>query len=138
MPSTAESLIQQVTAWAQLRDDIRGLVLVGSRARGDAQADADIDLVVLCVEPQRYLEDTDWLSSFGTVENLSFEDWGNVRSIRVSYESGPEVEFGMTHLDWTTVPLDPGTGTVLRSGNSVLLDRDGQIAAAIRDAFDFG
>ena len=125
-------LIGNVRAWAELRADVRALVLVGSHARGAAQADSDIDLVVMCSDPSKYLGDTGWLSAFGEVLSTSFEDWGKVQSIRVFYRNGPEVEFGITGVDWVAVPVDVGTAAVLRNGNSVLLDRDGRVAAALR------
>ena len=54
---TAEALIAQVVAWAGRQSDIRAVALVGSYARGSAHADSDIDLVLLCVDPARYLKD---------------------------------------------------------------------------------
>jgi predicted nucleotidyltransferase len=131
-PAHAESLIEKVRRWADLRDDIRAVALVGSYARGDARADSDIDLVLMCSERSRYLSDTGWLSTFGEVATQSFEDWGMVQSIRVVYRNGPEVEFGVTGLDWAAFPVDEGTAAVLRHGCSVLLDRDGRVEAVLR------
>ena len=128
-----ESLIEKVRGWAELRADIRGLVLVGSHARGAARADSDIDLVLVCIDPLPYLKNSDWLSTFGEVVRFSLEDWGKVQSMRVFYRNGPEVEFGITSLDWIAVPIDDGTAGVLRSGHSVLLDRDGLVEAAVRN-----
>jgi hypothetical protein len=92
-----------------------------------------VDLVLVCAEPVRYLSNTEWLSSFGEVSEFSFEDWGQVQSVRVFYRSGPEVEFGITGAVWLAIPPDPGTAKVLRNGNSILLDRDGQLERVLRD-----
>ena len=128
----ADSLIGKVRSWAELRDDIRVLVLVGSHARGAARADSDIDFVLTCSNPLQYLNNASWLSMFGEIMSFSFEDWGKVQSVRVFYRNGPEVEFGITGVDWAAVPVDDGTASVLRTGSSVLFDRDGQIEAALR------
>ena len=127
------SLIEKLRCWAELRADIRGLVLVGSHARGTARADSDIDLVLVFSDPLPYTRDTDWLSTFGEVVRFSLEDWGKVQSIRVFYRNGSEVEFGITSLDWIAVPVDDGTAGVHRSGHSVLLDREGLVEAAVRN-----
>ena len=123
----ARSMIESVRRWAELRDDILGLALVGSHARGEARPDSDIDFLVLCADPARYLAHPEWVSAFGEVASLAFEDWGKVQSIRVHYQDGPEVEFGIAGTDWIAVPPDEGTAEVLRAGCIVLFDRDGLI-----------
>jgi predicted nucleotidyltransferase len=129
---SAESFIEHVRRWAEVRDDIRALALVGSHARGDARSDSDVDLVVVCTDSARYLADTDWLSTFDEVTRFSFEDWGQVQSVRVFYRNGPEVEFGITGTAWMAIPPDRGTAEVLKNGSSILLDRDGQLDRLLR------
>jgi predicted nucleotidyltransferase len=122
------SLIDDVRRWAELREDVRALAVVGSHARGEARADSDVDLVVVCSDPERYLRDTTWVATFGEVTECSIEDWGQVQSLRVFYRNGPEVELGITGPAWTAIPPDDGTAAVVRNGCSILLDRDGQLA----------
>jgi predicted nucleotidyltransferase len=55
--SEAEELIRRAAAWARERPDVRGLALVGSRARGTGGAESDIDLVLLTRDARSYLED---------------------------------------------------------------------------------
>lgn len=124
---SAESFIDSVRRWAEVRNDILALAVVGSHARGDARADSDIDLVLICSDPTRYLADPSWASAFGTVTDLVTEDWGLVQSVRVFYQDGPEVEFGIAGTAWTEIPPDPGTAAVVRDGCSNLLDRDGRL-----------
>jgi uncharacterized protein len=123
----AQTLVEQVRSWAEGRDDIRALALVGSHARGAARPDSDIDFTLVCDERARYLQDIGWLSTFGEVARYSFEDWGQVQSVRVFYRDGLEVEFGITGAPWLALPPDSGTAQVLRAGCSILLDRDGQL-----------
>ena len=81
---------------------------------------------MLCVEPTHYIGDLSWLSKFGEVQRTEVEDWGKVQSIRVFYTEGPEVEFGVTSVDWVTFPLDAGTSAVLANGRQFfLIERTG-------------
>lgn len=125
-------MIEAVRRWAEGRADIRALALVGSHARGDARPDSDIDLVLLCTDPERYVRATDWISTFGEVARSSLEDWGDVRSVRVTYRSGTEVEFGIAGLDWAAIPPDRGTADVLRNGVRILLDREALLDRVVR------
>jgi len=63
MDLSAESLFDSVRYWAEVREDVRALAIVGSHARGDARPDSDVDLIVVCSEPTRYLRDTAWVST---------------------------------------------------------------------------
>jgi hypothetical protein len=128
---TADELVKAVTSWALDQDDIVSVALVGSRARGDARSDSDVDFVIQCARPARYLEEQTWISEFGVAQSASIEDWGIVQSVRVFYADGPEVEYGLTSPEWATLPLDEGTLTVLRDGVVVLLDRDGSLTRAV-------
>ena len=128
---TADELVKAVASWAENHVDIVSVALVGSHARGNARVDSDVDLVLQCASPARYLEDLSWISEFGVAKDVSVEDYGVVQSVRVFYEDGPEVEYGITSSEWATLPLDEGTLKVLRDGVKVLLDRDGSLNRAV-------
>lgn len=55
-----EQLLERFVAWAVNCSDIRGAVIVGSRARTDHPADewSDIDIIVITTDPDRYLSTT--------------------------------------------------------------------------------
>ena len=82
--------------WASAQEDIQAIALVGSYARGAARDDSDIDLVFLTDKPQKYLEDLKWMERCGLVEKHQTEDYGRLTSIRVWYQNGVEVEYGIT------------------------------------------
>ena len=128
---TTGELVTAVTSWAENHVDIVSVALIGSHARGNARLDSDVDLVLQCARPARYLGDLTWISEFGVAQSVSVEDYGLVQSVRVFYADGPEVEYGITSSEWVTLPLDEGTLKVLRDGVLVLLDRDGALTRAV-------
>lgn len=119
-----KDFITAFTSWASTQPDILAVALVGSYAREAAKEDSDIDLVVLANDPRRYVEDTDWLKRFGSIEKQQTEDYGKVTSLRVWYVGGHEVEYGLTTSDWAQLPLDEGTQRVIADGMRVLFERE--------------
>jgi hypothetical protein len=90
-----------------------------------------VDLVILTSCPQRYLQATHWAATFGPVAEQALEDWGKVTSLRVWYEGGEEVEFGITTPEWVAHPIDEGTWKVISDGIRILFDRHEYLATAI-------
>jgi predicted nucleotidyltransferase len=129
---TTEALLAAVTAWADDRADIEGIILVGSHARGTPRPDSDVDLVLLSLEPAQFIRDVTWVATFGDVLRSQVEDWGKLQSIRVFYAGGLEVEFGVASVDWVNAPLDAGTAQVLSEGMRILLDRTGRLTQNLR------
>jgi predicted nucleotidyltransferase len=127
-------LLADVTRWALAHRDVLGLALVGSHARERARADSDVDLVILCADPPTLIRNPDWITRFGEVERSALEDYGALRSLRVFYRAGPEVEFGITSPAWAAIPLDPGTRGVISGGMRVLYDPRGLLERARRAA----
>ena len=117
--------LEEIRTWAETRPDIAAVVLVGSQAQGQATSESDVDLVILTVQPERYLQDPSWVESFGRPSRQTQEDWGRVTAVRVWYQDGLEVEFGIATPDWAHAPLDPGTSQVLDAGFVAVFDREG-------------
>lgn len=111
------------TAWVQSQPDVLAAALVGSHARGTASPTSDVDLVILARDPQKYLSDQSWINRFGEPLRTQMEDYGRLTSLRVWYQSGLEVEFGLTGADWAARPLDAGTRRVIGDGMRVLFER---------------
>ena|SRR5687768_9847067 len=99
----ADALSEALVDWAKSRNDIAGIVLVGSRARGTAQPDSDFDFVIMTDRPAAYVSESRWVEGFG--------------SVRAIYASGDEAEFGLTGPEWASVPLDAGTRAVISDGS---------------------
>ena len=123
MHDTIGPFLNLLKTWAAKQSDIVAVAIVGSRARGMARPDSDIDVIV--DDPVRYLETSVWLECFGRLRAISNEDWGLLQSRRVHYTDGTEVEFGITVRSWaSTDPVDPGTKQVVSDGMSILHDRE--------------
>jgi predicted nucleotidyltransferase len=88
--------LHDFVGWTSDQSDVQAIALVGSYARGVARDDSDIDLVILTDQPQKYLDDLKWTERFGSVKKHQTEDYGKLISIRVWYQNGPEVEYGIT------------------------------------------
>jgi predicted nucleotidyltransferase len=123
MASRVEQFLQDFTAWAGAQADVLAAALVGSHARGTATAESDVDLVLIVTQPERYLQDSAWVEHFGPVAESQLEDYGRLTSLRVWYQDGLEVEYGLTDATWAVAPLDPGSAQVIAGGMRVLFER---------------
>lgn len=118
-------VLDEVAAWARERDDVRAVVLVGSRARTEEPADehSDVDLVLFVDAPERYLRDPAWLRRFGE-PLLTFVEptgVGGFEERRVLFADGLEVDFVvLPAAAASSLPAE-----VLRRGFRVLHDEIG-------------
>jgi uncharacterized protein len=126
--SSITYFIQQVTTWALRQPGILAVALVGSHARRAARPDSDVDLVMLTTRPEDWILNPDWTAAFGAIKLVQQEDWGRVTCLRVFYQNGLEVEFGITTAEWAALPLDSGTAGVIANGMQILVDRGGLLA----------
>jgi uncharacterized protein len=115
--------------------DIRGVALVGSHARGTARPDSDIDLIVLAERPSDFRADASWLGMIDwsqaatQVETWQDKDYGAVWSRHVLLATQLELEISFAPPSWASVmPLDAGTRQVVAEGCRVLHDPDGLLA----------
>lgn len=132
--STSENIkefIEAVKLWATSKPDVHAVALVGSYARGAARITSDIHLIIILDDPRSYLENTNWLQSFGMPERQHLEDYGSVTSLRVWFRDGKEVEFGLTTPAWIKSPLDEGTRQTIRDGMLVVFEREPTLRALL-------
>jgi predicted nucleotidyltransferase len=125
-------VILRVTRWAADRDDIVGLLLVGSCARNAARPDSDIDLVVLTRDATRYA-DSAWVDELAIGELIRTRSWGPITEQRFATTSGLEVEIDVGRPDWASVnPVDPGTRRVVTDGARIMYDPTKILATLLR------
>jgi predicted nucleotidyltransferase len=131
--SEVNTALHWFTTWARGRDDVHGVLLVGSYARGTEREDSDLDLVVLVESKSPYLEDSRWLEGLGQATSLEREEWGVLSSLRLVLASGLEMEIGLVAASWASIsPIDSGTRQVLKGGARILHDPKARLAELLR------
>lgn len=98
------------------------VLLVGSYARNEQKEGSDIDLVVITNEKEKLIIEDKWIKMFGEPKDKVFEEWGEIKALRVKYKEY-EIEFGIGTEEWIRMPLDRGTERVLRDGYIIIFDR---------------
>ena len=118
-----KEFIDQLRIFAINHAEIESVIIVGFYARGTNKETSDLDLCIITNAKNKMVETPDFVKEFGTVQNMRTECYGACTSIRVWYESGLEVEFGIVDPSWLSIPLDNGTRKVLSDGYKVIVDK---------------
>lgn len=118
-----EDFISALKAFSENNSIIESVILVGSYARGTNQEDSDLDIVVITPNKAEMVANQDFVQNFGKVLSKQTEYYGACTSVRVWYENGPEVEFGIAEPSWIERPLDRETYKVLSDGYQIILDK---------------
>lgn len=135
-----EQLIGALKAWSQSDDEVKGLALVGSWAEGRAHAESDVDFVCVVREPDRFRQDSGWMSAIDwpkaglTQGHWSDADYGHACSRHLTFESGAEIEMSFVPPAWARVdPIDPGTRRVAQDGMRVVHDPEGLLGRLVKE-----
>ncbi|UCC80368.1 MAG: aminoglycoside 6-adenylyltransferase [Candidatus Zixiibacteriota bacterium] len=133
-----EQFIDRFTRWAEKQDDIRGAYILGSRARKETPADewSDLDLPIITSDPDKYISDTEWLDDLGKYHLTFLEKTGIGDEIerRVLFEGGLDVDFPVIPYDLLkNHTLSPVDIIMLNKGYRILVDKDKELAAIVRD-----
>ena len=118
-----ERFIDQLKKFSMDQEKIESVLLVGSYARGTDTEASDLDLCIITPAKQAFVENPTFVKTFGAVQNMQTEFYGACTSIRVWYQNGLEVEFGIVEPSWIGRPLDCGTQRVLKDGYQILVDK---------------
>jgi len=131
-----EQLVERFVRWAETCSDIRAAVIIGSRARVDHPADewADLDIMVITTDPERYTSTSDWIENVGN-PLLTFVERtpGGDMERRVLFEGMLDVDFAIIpkrraqKLQQGEVPPEflVQISNVFGRGMRVILDKDG-------------
>lgn len=128
---TPEDLIVAVAKWSERDDRVLAAAVCGSYARGTATAASDIDICLICSDACFLLDELSWVDQFGVGQAGDQEDYGLVQSVRVHYDHGLEVEFGISGQEWMQLPIDSDTARVMREGLRIIFDPQGQLRRAL-------
>lgn len=118
-----ERFINKLKEFSMSEDHIECAVIVGSYARGTNKEDSDLDICLVTANKKEMVENPDFVKQFGAFSKMQTEYYGACTSIRVWYENGLEVEFGIVEPSWIHLPLDNGTRKVLNDGYKVIVDK---------------
>ena len=84
---------------------------------------AALDIVIITSNKTEMVENQDFIQKFGEVDKKQTEYYGACTSIRVWYEDGKEIEYGIVEPSWVSIPLDTGTYKVLSDGYKIVVDK---------------
>ncbi|MEA3337068.1 MAG: aminoglycoside 6-adenylyltransferase [Chloroflexota bacterium] len=128
-----EQLIDQIISWAREQENVRAAIVIGSRARKDHPADrwSDLDVLILANDPQRYLDDSEWVRGIGVPWLTFVEPTGDGSGFerRVLFEGGLDVDFAPVSVAEVRAMAEqgfpPGVQDIIRRGVRILIDKDG-------------
>lgn len=118
-----KSFINKLKEFSINDKHIESVIIVGSYARGTNKETSDLDLCIITTNKIEMIKNPDFVKKFGSFYKIQTEYYGACTSIRVWYESGLEVEFGIVEPPWISLPLDNGTHKVLSDGYKVIIDK---------------
>jgi hypothetical protein len=126
------AILTDVSRWVRARQDVHGLLLVGSYPSGKARLDSDVDLVIVADAPKAY-ENADWVQAAvgqRPIRRTQGERFGNVWSLFAMLADGPEIEFSFAEPSWLKAdPPAPEVCRIVCTGVVVLHDPHGQLLA---------
>ena len=121
--------LERVREWADARDDIQAVAVVGSQARAETPADrwSDIDVLLVVDDVEPFIQSTTWLEPLGSLLLTFIEATavGGSLERRVLFESGEEVDFAVFPAGTIADLSGADEVLVLRRGHRFLLDRMG-------------
>jgi aminoglycoside 6-adenylyltransferase len=127
----ADETLLRIVGWANSRDDVQAVILLGSQARVEHNADewSDIDVVLLVDVPDRYLGSAAWLDDLGAPLVTTVEPWalGGGLERRVLFRSGMDVDFAFVEAAvapyLVTMTDEPQVQRILGRGFRLLVDK---------------
>lgn len=130
-----ERILGSLIQWAEAESDVRGAVLIGSRAAPDARLDglSDYDIVLFVRDVSAYGEADGWVDAFGRVLLVRpdrYELLGrSVPTRLVQYEGGLRIDFSLCRLALLDRLMErPRLPAMFNAGYRVLVDKDERLA----------
>lgn len=123
-----DEILKRFVEFAERRQDIRFVMIVGSRAREDSPADewSDLDLAFATSNPAEYISGDDWLSELDEyiLTFLEHTSDGSLVERRVLFEGGFDVDFVPIPLEVLRHGLPSEAIGTIRRGWKVIVDKD--------------
>lgn len=118
-----DDFLNDLKEYAENNSHIESIIVVGSYARGTNKENSDLDIVIITSKKAEMVANQEFTQNFGEIDKKQTEYYGACTSIRVWYEDGKEVEFGIVEPSWISEPLDVGTHKVLSDGYKIIVDK---------------
>lgn len=128
---TYDELEARIAAWAAAQPAIRAVIVIGSRARGNADQWSDLDLLILTTDPARYAADPGWTSAFGEVWLTYMEPTGlGDPEWYIVFAGGLKIDAVLLRVDDAALDLEAlvepfDDWDAFRRGANVIFDRSG-------------
>jgi aminoglycoside 6-adenylyltransferase len=129
-------MLEKLVCWAESRDDVRAMILVGSRASGRLVDDlSDYDVALFTSDQKKLAFELDWLGEIGEVllceRNTSSGELGvhPVHYRLVVFDPGERVDFSIHSLEMLDAIVRseiPCEMSLYSLGYRVLVDKDGR------------
>ena len=122
------TLIPKILKWAQQTENIRALIVIGSRARSANPADewSDLDLLVITTDMAAYIDSAAWLQEFG-IPLLTFTEttFDGSYERRALFAGFLDVDFALSEPEQFRKSLEFGAvRDIFQRGYQILLDKD--------------
>ena len=132
-------LEERLCRWAEGEDNLRAVLVFGSRARSDHAADewSDLDVLLLARDPEAYRAASNWVPNIGTPWLSFYEPTPDGRGyeLRVLFEGGLDVDFCLDSVDRFQQALQGGLSPVdadlLSRGVRVLVDKEDSLSECL-------
>jgi predicted nucleotidyltransferase len=127
-------LIAVIEALVSGRDELRGMAICGSWARGNPRPDSDLDVLIIAQEPGSLRRDEEWVhalrfsdAGFRYIGHHSAQ-YGAVWSAHIKLEPEAELELTFADKNWASVQrIDPSTRHVVTDAFTIIVDKDGRL-----------
>ena len=129
MTAKYDAIIQNFISYLKTCEDFRAAAIIGSRARVETPADefSDLDILILSNDPDKHIDNTEWLSEIGEVYITFVETLplGNGKERRVMFSGALDVDFAIVKASQAEVMFsNPEIISVFRNGFKILFDKD--------------
>lgn len=123
---SSNELLSAIVAWAIQDPDVRGLILTGSRARGESDDLSDFDIEMFVQNPDRYVQSDAWMAEIRSIwVYLPLEDGAGNPTRLVIFEGGAKVDFSIYPVGVLKERVVGGESSPLYDrGFKVLVDKD--------------
>src|SRR6056297_2500015 len=129
MTTKYEAIIQNFLHYSKTCEHFRAAAIIGSRASAEKTADdfSDLDILILSNDPDKHIDNTEWLSEIGEVYITFVETLplGNSKERRVMFSDALDVDFAIVAASQAEAMFSsPEIISVFRKGFKILFDKD--------------